>query len=72
MEALKEPSCKEKIRNTLISQELAVVTLEMVGPQSRIDRLFPMFLGVGCLLVGAGSSAQDWIGLKGTTLDRKN
>ena len=54
MEALKEPSCKEKIRNTLISQELAVVTLEMVGPQSRSDS-------------GSGSSAQDWIGLKGTS-----
>ncbi len=37
-----------------MSHELAIVTLEMVGPWSRSDGVFPMLLGVGSLLVGAG------------------
>ncbi len=38
---------------------MAVVTLEIVSPSSKSDGVFPMLLGVGCSLVGAGSSAID-------------
>ncbi len=42
-----------------MSPEMAVVTLEIVSSSSKSDGVFPMLLGVGCSLVGAGSSAQD-------------
>ncbi len=42
-----------------MSREMALVTLEIVSPSSKSDGVFLMLLGVGCSLVGAGSSAQD-------------
>ncbi len=38
---------------------MAVETFEIVCPSSKSDSVFPMLLGVGYSLVGAGSSAQD-------------
>ncbi len=40
--------------DTIMSREMAVVTLEKVSPRSRSDGVFPMLLGVGCSLVRAG------------------